>query len=225
VHVQRTSRALLVVMLLVGPAWAAPAAAETFTANWTFYTGGKVPAPSPFYDCDFMGSGGLICQWIWSQGLRLSDNPPNFPMYGDGAPYFDAYGFDLPLESEASGALLQIVPKCLGGICFGTFTPLSIVTEGRVDFYDYYSPDGVSEPGGVFFASSKGGLITTLDGLANFAGPEWTDITWMGIGLFWPDGCGDPYPTAEEWIDVADSMAATEVTLTYCASPGGAFLD
>ena len=62
VHVQRTSRALLVVMLLVGPAWAAPAAAETFTANWTFYTGGKVPAPSPFYDCDFMGSDGLICQ-------------------------------------------------------------------------------------------------------------------------------------------------------------------
>jgi hypothetical protein len=46
--------------------------------------------------------------------------------------------------------------------------------------------------GGVFFVSSKGGLVTTSDGLGSFAGPEWTDITSMEIGLFLPDACSDP---------------------------------
>jgi hypothetical protein len=40
-----------------------------------------------------------------------------------------------------------------------------------------------------------------------------------------PDGCGSPYPTAEEWIDMTNTMAGGDVSLTYCASPGGAFVD
>jgi hypothetical protein len=40
-----------------------------------------------------------------------------------------------------------------------------------------------------------------------------------------PDGCGSPYPTAEEWIDLADAMTLGDVPLTYCASPSGAFVE
>ena len=40
-----------------------------------------------------------------------------------------------------------------------------------------------------------------------------------------PDGCGSPYPTAEAWIDMADTMAVGDVSLTYCASPSGAFVE
>jgi hypothetical protein len=40
-----------------------------------------------------------------------------------------------------------------------------------------------------------------------------------------PDGCGSPYPTAEEWIDIADAMAVGFVPMTYCASPSGAFVE
>jgi hypothetical protein len=62
VHSQRTSRVLLVVALLVGPSWVAPAAAETFTATWDYHLSeGDVPDPSRFYDCGFVGAGGLIC--------------------------------------------------------------------------------------------------------------------------------------------------------------------
>jgi hypothetical protein len=194
VHFQRTSCVLLVVTLLVGPSWVAPAAADTFTATWDYHLGGgDVPDPSPFYDCDFVGSGGLICGWLWDKGLEVTDISFG-PLYGDGGPYFDAFGFELPLESDIGfgDGLLRIVPKCLDGFnpCFDTFTPLTMVADGDVDFEDD-SPDGVFEPGGMFFRSSKGGLLIS-NRLSNFAGPEWTDITWMEIGLFWPDGCGDP---------------------------------
>jgi hypothetical protein len=40
-----------------------------------------------------------------------------------------------------------------------------------------------------------------------------------------PDGCGAPYPTAEDWADLTEVMTNGGVTLTYCASPSGAFLD
>ena len=40
-----------------------------------------------------------------------------------------------------------------------------------------------------------------------------------------PVGCGSPYPTAEDWIDMADTMAVGDVSLTYCASPSGAFVE
>ena len=158
-HLQRTSRVLLVVTLLVGLSWVAPAAAETFTATWDYGLRSEIPDPSPFYDCDFVGSGGLICDWLWDQGLEVSS--PSYPMYANPTPYFDAYGFRLPLESEIGGGdgLLRIVPKCLAGIqpCFDTFTPLSMVADG---FF-------TRAPGGVFFTSSRGGLLTTPDGLGN----------------------------------------------------------
>jgi hypothetical protein len=189
----QTSRILSVVVLLFGPSWVATAAADTFTATWDYNLTSQDPDPSPFYDCGG-GSAGLLCSWIWDKGLEISANPPNYPMYGDYYPFFDAYGFQLPLESALSigDGLLQIVPKCLAGFnpCFDTFTPLSMVADGDVSFRDY-SPDGAG-PGGMFLMSSKGGLLTTSDRLINFAGPQWTDITWMGIGLFWPDGCVDP---------------------------------
>jgi hypothetical protein len=186
VHFERTSRVLLLVALLVGPSWVAPVAAETFTATWDYrLSGGKVPEPSPFYNCGFVGSGGLICHWLWDQGLEVSDITFG-PLYGNGGPYFDAFGFQLPLESDLRNepGLLQIVPKCLDGFqpCFDTFTPL------RMEAFGNFS----EAPGGVFFSSSKGGLLTTFDSVANFAGPEWTDIAWIEIGLFLPDACSDP---------------------------------
>ena len=208
---QRTSRVLLVVTLLVGPSWVAPAAADTFTATWDYdLRGGVVPDPSPFYDCDFVGSGGLICNWLWDQGLEVRDNPPNSPMYGDGGPFFDAFGFHLPLESDVSAGdgLLRIVPKCLAGIqpCFDTFTPLSMVASTHF----------TRSPGGVFFTSSKGGVLTTSDGLGNFAGPEWTNIAWMDIGLFVPDACDDP----ESGVDCDRGEQGLHVhSLTFDADP------
>ena len=181
----------LAMVALLGLLWVSPAAATSFTATWNVVPNTPPPPapppPSPFYDCPTWGGGGLICNWLWDQGLEVSDTSPFLPMYGDSGPFFDAFGDDqLPLESEvtAFSSLLQIVPKCLAGIdpCFDTFTPLSMVAEG------YFS----WTQGGVFFVSSNGGLLTTSNGLANFSGPEWTNITWMGIGLFLPDACGDP---------------------------------
>jgi len=40
-----------------------------------------------------------------------------------------------------------------------------------------------------------------------------------------PDGCGSPYPTAEEWVDYAEALTVGDVPLTYCASPSGAFVE
>ena len=165
-HFQRTSRLLFVVTLLVGPSWVAPAAAETFTATWDYHLdGGDVPDPSPFYDCGSVGAGGLICNWLWDQGLEVSAISFG-PLYGDGGPFFDAFGFGLPLESDIGfgDGLLRIVPRCLDGIqpCFDTFTPLSMVADGLF----------TRAAGGVFFTSSRGGLLTTSDGLGNFDGPE-----------------------------------------------------
>lgn len=40
-----------------------------------------------------------------------------------------------------------------------------------------------------------------------------------------PDGCGSPYPTGTEWLNLVDVMVAGDVQLTYCGSPSGAFLD
>jgi hypothetical protein len=196
----------LVATLLVGPSWAASAAAETFTATWDYDLRAEIPRPRPFYDCSFVGSGGLICDWIWDKGLEVSGEP----MYADPTPYFDAHGFRLPLESDVDAAdgLLQIVPKCLSSFhpSFDTFTPLSVVADG---FF-------TRSPGGVFFTSSRGGLVTTLDGLGAFAGPEWTDISWMNVGLFIPDGCDDP----ESGLRCdAGEQALSIYSLTFDAQP------
>jgi hypothetical protein len=40
-----------------------------------------------------------------------------------------------------------------------------------------------------------------------------------------PDGCGGPYPTGEQWVGYTDTMASGDVFATYCASPGGAFVE
>jgi hypothetical protein len=185
---QRTLRVLVTVAVLIGLSWSAPASAEQFTATWSHVptTPPVPPPPSPFYDCPTWGGGGLICERIWDQGLEISSSA-SLPMYGDFGPFFDAFGFRLPLESEIGfdSGLFQIVPECLPGIepCFETFSPLRLLASPFM-----------SGPfqGGMFVRSSKGGLITTAGGVVNFTGPEWTDITGMEIGLFLPDSCSEP---------------------------------
>ena len=54
-HFQRTSRLLLVVTLLVGPSWVAPAAAETFTATWDYNLKAESPRPEPVLRLRFCG--------------------------------------------------------------------------------------------------------------------------------------------------------------------------
>jgi len=186
----RHARSFAAIILLAGVLWTSPAAAERFETDWNHFTQGEVPDPNPtpFWDCPFVGSGGLICSWLWSQGLEISSNT-GLPMYGDGAPFLDAHGNDLPLESELPDAgLLRIVAACRDGMkpCFSTFTPLSMA----VSAFAGYSDD--VEIAGAFVTSSRGGLVKTSSRLASFAGAEWTDIAWIEVGIYLPDECGDP---------------------------------
>ena len=186
----RHTRWFAAITLLAGVLWTSPAAAELFETDWTHLTHGEVPDPNPtpFWDCPFVGES-LICSWLWSQGLEISSNT-ELPMYGDGAPFFDAHGNDLPLESELPDAgLLRIIAACRDGMkpCFSTFTPLSMV----VDAFAGYTDEGL-EIAGAFVTSSRGGLVKTSSRLASFAGAEWTDIAWMEVGIYLPDECGDP---------------------------------
>ena len=69
-------------------------------------------------------------------------------------------------------------------LCFSTFTPLSMAVSVFVPFLD--------GDAGAFVVSSRGGLVKTTNGLASFAGAEWTEIAWMEVGIYLPDECGDP---------------------------------
>jgi hypothetical protein len=185
----RKTRALLATAFLSAVLWTAPATAAPFTVTWDFGFSNpfEVPATTPFYDCSAgWGAGGLKCHWLWEQGLEIS-SATGVPMYGDGGPFYDAAGHDLPFESEiplgAGAGLLKIVPECRAGLepCFDTFTPLNI--SASVFFSN--------ARGGVFFTSSRGGLVTAPNGVATFTGPEWTDIEWIYVGLYLADECGD----------------------------------
>jgi hypothetical protein len=186
----RRTRWMSLIALLVGLLWASPATATPFIATWNNVPNTvDPPPPSPFYDCPVWGGGGLICDWIWDQGLEVKAGPGGFglPMYGDGGPFFDALGLDVPFESELTGGgYLAIDTNCRVGLvpCIHTFTPRNIVA-------DVYSEVG---PAGVSFSSSRGGLIKAPVGTVSvdFAGAEWTDITGMSIGIYLSDACGDP---------------------------------
>ena len=183
----RRTSCLAAVVILVGVTWTSPANAALFEATWNHHlNAGEVPDPNPtaFWDCNFVGAGGLICAWLWDSGLEISSNT-ELPMYSD--VFYDAYGSQLPIESFLPDTgLLRIVPECRDGLdpCFSTFTPLSMVADAFTTHSDAAA--------GVFVTSSRGGLVTTFDGLATFAGAEWTDIAWMEVGLFYPDACDDP---------------------------------
>jgi hypothetical protein len=205
-----------VATLIVAVLWTAAATAAPFTAKWNsvpFDPDAEDPPPSAFYDCHGFGEGGPFCNWIWDQGLEVSAPFFDPPMYAAPNPFYDAYAFDLPLESDLSfgdGPLLQIVAKCLPGLhpCFNAFTPLTMVASATFTSQE--------NEGGVFFMSSKGGVVTAPDGLASFAGPEWTDIAWMNVGLYRPDACGDPETNqgcnnGEQFLDL--------LSLTFEAAP------
>ena len=163
---------------------------ETVRGRLVSLTHGEVPTQTrPRLERPFVGET-LICRWLWEQGLEISSNT-SLPMYGDGAPYYDAYGIrDLPIESDLPDAgLLRIVAACRDGKkpCFSTFTPLSM----EVDPFAGYFGDGF-ELAGAFVTSSRGGLVKTSSHLASFTGAEWTDIAWMEVGIYLPDACADP---------------------------------
>ena len=106
----RSTRWFTAITLLAGVLWTSPAAAELFETDWYYPTGGEVPDPNPtpFWDCPLVGES-LICSWLWEQGLEISSNT-QLPMYGDGAPLYDAIGTNLPIESFLPDAgLLRIV--------------------------------------------------------------------------------------------------------------------
>jgi hypothetical protein len=196
--------------------WTTSATAAPFTAKWNsvpFDPDADDPPPSAFYDCHGFGEAGPFCNWIWDQGLEVSAPFFGPPMYAAPNPFYDAFAFDLPLLSDLSsgdGPLLQIVPRCRPSLhpCLDAFTPLSVVASGTFTSEE--------NPGGVFFTSSRGGVVTSADGLATFAGPEWTDIAWMNIGLYRPDACGDPETdrgctSGEQFLDL--------YSLTFDADP------
>jgi hypothetical protein len=205
----RTAPWVLIFTVLVGLAPVSPAAAAPFTATWDFdFDFPTVPDESPLYDCPSWGAGGLICRFLWDQGLTVSG--VSLRMYGDGGPFVDAFGAALPVESDisAGSGLFRIVPQCLVGLqpCFDTFTPLSMSTD----------PFTSGSPGGVFFLSSRGGLVTSFGGSADFSGPEWTDITSMVVGLFFPDECNDP----ESGLECGQGEQGLDITrLTFDATP------
>jgi hypothetical protein len=200
--------------LLVGLLWASPATATPFTARWDNVpiTYPDPPPPSPFYDCSGRFLGDLICQWIWDQGLEVkavSEAPPR--MYGEGGPFYDAYGLDPPFESELPDVgYLEIDANCRPGLdpCLHTFTPRNIDAS-------LYFDVGLA---GVFFTSSRGGFIKVPGGdvSVNFAGDEWTDITWMNIGVYLPDVCADP----ESFLHCGEGELGLDLlSLTFDATP------
>ena len=145
-----------------------------------------------------INASGQGCSWLWEQGLEISSNT-SLPMYGDGAPLLRPVpGIrDLPLESDLpDSGLLRIVAACRDSKrpCFSTFTPLSMA----VDPFAGYFGDGF-ELAGAFVTSSRGGLVKTSSHLASFTGAEWTDITWMEVGIYMPDACGDPESGLDCW--------------------------
>jgi hypothetical protein len=182
---KRSARWVSATSLLVGMLWTSPANADLFVATWNHHLH-EVPEPTvtPFWDCRDFGGGGLICAWLWQSGLEISSDT-DLPLYGDGGPSYDAYGTELPFESDLpDSGLLRIVAACRVGQapCFKTFTPIRISVDAYAEDTDV----------GAFMTSSRGGLVTTSNGTASFTGTAWTDITSMAIGMYLPDECGDP---------------------------------
>jgi len=129
------------------------------------------------------GGGGLICGYLWQSGLEISSDT-DLPLYGDGGPSYDAYGTDLPLESDLpDSGLLSIDVACRVGHapCFKTFTPLRMSVYAAADY-----------PGTGAFVSGAGGLVKTLNGTVDFTGGGWTDIRSLEVGMYLIDECGDP---------------------------------
>ena len=171
--------ALLVGLAVAPPAEGAPITV-TLTATWRAADhAGDPPAPSPFYDCPGWAGGGLICRWIWDQGLEVR-SLTFLPMYGDSGPFYDAFGVNLPVGPSGSG-VLGIEVSCLTGLqpCFQTFTPRSINV-------------GLDSDAGVALISFNDGMLTSGGGVVNFVGDQWKDSTGLTIGLFLPDECADP---------------------------------
>lgn len=205
-HCRQTLRILGIAVLLQALS-TGPASASLFTVDWSVVQvpEGHEPPPSPFYACDRWLSGGLRCDWLWQSGLALSEGPliraTGLPMYGDGAPAFDAYGVDLPLESDITDndVIYDINAECLPGIqpCFTTFTPREISLSGG-DIIN-------GTPLGAFLFSSRGGFLKVDmpygSAHVSFAGPEWTDITGFGVGFYFPDECGDDsFPCSGDFV-------------------------
>ena len=188
--VTRSARWLWAVALVICLFSPSPAAATLFKSDWYFrFEGIPEPATTPFWDCPDIAGGGLICSYLWEQGLEVSSNT-DLPMYGDAGPFYDSYGVDLPLKRDLpDSGLLQIVAACRDGEspCFRTFTPLSLHISSYAD-----------EPSvGMFVTSSRGGFRTTSNGAVNLSGAKWTDISSMEIGLYLPNRCGSSEDACE----------------------------
>ena len=175
------------IALLVGPLWTSPAAAS-FIATWNVVPHTNpptLPPPSAQYDCPTWAGGGLICDFLWDQGLDVSSQT-FLPMYGDSGPFYDAHGTSLPFASNLDSGVLKIDANCRTGLdpCIDTFTRTTIVV-------DLFAPH---VDAGVFFRSNKGGLVLVPSGLQSvkFTGPAWTDIGSIDVGIFLPDECKDP---------------------------------
>ena len=156
--------------------WTAPANAEVFTATWYYDFNSYEADPSPFYDCSHMGAQGMICQWLWDEGLEVS--APGVPrMYAGPGPFVDAYGWDLPLND-----VFQIVPKCIAGFdpCFDRFTPISL--SGGAFGFEFP----------VATAFNGGGVTQTQDGVFHFAPEFWTNTTELRMSMYLVGEC-DPF--------------------------------
>lgn len=189
-----TTRLPAAAAFVLGLLFALPAGAAPLTATWRVVPHTQppvLPDPSPRYDCDLWAAGGLICEFLWDEGLELRSET-GLPLYGDGEPFYDAFGFDPPFKSDISpfDQLLSISSSCRAGLepCFDTFTPRGLTVSLFAE----------AIPAGLFVISSKGGLVTVPgpgagQSLAvSFSGDKWTDVTAIGIGLFLPNSCGGP---------------------------------
>ena len=181
---RRTASCVTVIVVLLACAWPTASHASEFTAVWSGVVPSaqpnEIPPASPFYDCPTWGGGGLICDFIWDEGLELRRE--GFPIYGDSTPpFYDGFGNNTGIGSGD----VTINAVCLPGVapCFDTFTPI------RMDMsaFDFRGASGV------YFTSSRGGLIMLPDanavGTVEFSGDLWTNVTSIGIGLFTPDEC------------------------------------
>ena len=170
---RRNTRWLPAIALLFGVLWTAPASAEVFTATWYYQFDSEEAAPSPLYDCSHMGAQGMICYWLWDEGLEVS--APWVPrMYAGPGPFVDAYGWDLPLD------VFQIVPKCIAGFdpCFDSFTPISL-SGGAFSYGEVR----------VATAFNGGGVTQTPDGVFHFDPKFWTDTTELSMSMYALDEC------------------------------------
>lgn len=183
--VTRSARWLSAVAVVIAVSLPSTADGTVFRVDWDYgLSGFEPPDPNPtaFWDCPGVTGAGLICASLWEQGLEVSSTN-DLPMYGDVGPFYDAFGVDLPLESDLPDSdLLSITAVCRAGEspCFSTFTPIRLSLSGFGDEPDIR----------MFVTSSRGGLRTTSTGVVDLKGEKWTDITSMSVGLYLPNRCG-----------------------------------